>query len=163
MRYLNSARRGETKILNMKINWGTGIVLSFIAFISFILFFVVRMNMDHQANHDLVTEDYYKDALNHQTELNAELNANKHKKIKLEKTAEGLLLLFPENIDFAKAQGIVSFYRPSNKQLDFDLPLSLSKTDLLIPSKRLVYGRWDIKITWSHDGQDYLQKESITY
>jgi nitrogen fixation protein FixH len=147
----------------MKINWGTGIVLAFIGFISFILFFVVRMNMDSNANHDLVTEDYYKDALNHQTEINAEVNANNHEKITLERTAEGLLLHFPENINFKKAKGTVSLYRPSNKQLDFDLPVSLSNTNLLIPDKRLLDGRWDIKITWSHDGQDYLQKESITY
>ena len=147
----------------MKINWGTAIVLSFIAFISFILFFVVRMNMDDRANHDLVTEDYYKDALNHQSELNAETNANKHEKIILEKTRDGLLLHFPENIDFKKAQGTVSLYRPSNKQLDFDLPVSLSNTNLLIPDKRLLDGRWDIKITWSHNGEDYLQKEKITY
>lgn len=147
----------------MKINWGTGIVLAFIAFISFILYFVVRMNMDSNANHDLVTEDYYKDALNHQTELNAELNANKYEKIKLEKTAEGLLLHFPKNINFEKAEGTVSLYRPSNKQLDFDLPVSLSNTNLLIPDKRLLDGRWDIKIIWTYEGQDYLQKEKITY
>ncbi len=147
----------------MKINWGTGIVLSFIAFISFILFFVVRMNMDSNANHDLVTEDYYKEALNHQKEINAEVNANKHEKIRLEKTANGLLLHFPENIDFNKTKGTVSLYRPSNKQLDFDLPISLSNTNLLVPDKRLLDGRWDIKITWSYNGQDYLQKEKITY
>ncbi len=147
----------------MRINWGTGIVLSFVAFISFILFFVVRMNMDSKANHDLVTEDYYKDALNHQTELDAEINANKHEKITLEKTTEGLLLRFPLTIDFKKAQGKVSLYRPSNKQLDFDLPVSLSNTNLLIPDKRLLDGRWDIKITWTYEGEDYLQKESITY
>jgi len=147
----------------MKINWGTGIVLAFIGFISFILFFVVKMNMDHKASHDLVTEDYYKEALNHQTEINAEINANKHEKITLEKTAEGLVLHFPENIDFKKALGTVSLYRPSNIQLDFNLPISLSNANLLIPDKRLLDGRWDIKITWSYDGQDYLQKESITY
>ncbi|MFD0796326.1 FixH family protein [Maribacter chungangensis] len=147
----------------MKINWGTAIVLSFIAFISFILYFVIQMNVDHKANHDLVTEDYYKDALNHQTEINAEVNANRHEKVTLEKTGEGLILHFPSTIDFKKAKGTVSLYRPSNKQLDFDLPVSLSDANLLIPDKRLLDGRWDIKITWSHDGEDYLQKESITY
>lgn len=147
----------------MKMNWGTAIVLSFVAFISFILYFVIQMNVNHKANHDLVTEDYYKDALNHQTEINAEVNANRHEKITLEKTDEGLILHFPENIDFNKAKGTVFLYRPSNKQLDFDLPIRLSDANLLISKERLLDGRWDVKITWSHQEEEYLQKESITY
>ncbi|AZQ59278.1 cytochrome C oxidase Cbb3 [Maribacter sp. MJ134] len=147
----------------MKINWGTGVVLAFIGFISFILFFVFKMNMDNRSNHDLVTEDYYKDALNHQTEINAQVNANNADKILIEKTAEGLLLIFPETIDLKELEGTVSLYRPSNKQLDFDLPISLSNTHLLIPDKRLLDGRWDIKINWKINEDSYLQKEKITY
>ena len=147
----------------MKINWGTGVVLAFIGFISFILFFVFKMNMDNRSNHDLVTEDYYKDALNHQTEINAQVNANNADKILIEKTAEGLLLIVPETIDLKELEGTVSLYRPSNKQLDFDLPISLSNTHLLIPDKRLLDGRWDIKINWKINEDSYLQKERITY
>ncbi len=147
----------------MKINWGTGVVLAFIAFISFILFFVIKMSMDSNANHDLVTEDYYKDALQHQNEIDAEVKANKSDKIRIEKTAEGLLLAFPKTNDLGQIKGTVSLYRPSNKQLDFDLPISLSNTHLLIPDKRLLDGRWDIKIKWEINGDSYLQKEKITY
>ena len=50
----------------MKINWGTGIVLAFIGFIGFILYFVIRMSTDDSANHDLVTEEYYKKELSYQ-------------------------------------------------------------------------------------------------
>lgn len=147
----------------MKINWGTSIVLAFIAFISFILFFVVRMNMDSKANHDLVTEDYYKDALNHQTEIDAEINANAHEKVVFTRTDEGLVLTFPNTIDVSKIGGTVIMYRPSNKQLDFNVPLELSNHRLLLPNKRLVPGRWDIKIAWSYGEENYLQKESLTY
>ena len=42
----------------MKINWGTSIILAFTVFIAFILFFVIRMSVDHRADHDLVTEEY---------------------------------------------------------------------------------------------------------
>ena len=50
----------------MKINWGTGIVLAFIGFISFIMYFVVNMNTNKKYDHDLVTEDYYKQELEFQ-------------------------------------------------------------------------------------------------
>jgi len=81
----------------MKINWGTGIVLAFIGFIGFILFFVVKMSVDHSANHDLVTEEYYKEELDYQNEIDAETNANNlTSKLEVRKTPEGLLLQFPE-------------------------------------------------------------------
>ena len=59
--------------------------------------------------------------------------------------------------------GTVSLYRPSNKNLDFDLPISLSDSHLLIPDNQLLDGRWDIKIFWKHEGKDFLHKESITF
>lgn len=147
----------------MKINWGTGIVLAFVAFISFILFFVVRMSMDNRADHDLVTEEYYKQELAYQDEIDAQNNAKKLEKIQLKRTEEGLLVVFPETIDYKKIKGNVSLYRPSNKHLDFDLDLRLSNTSLLIPDTRLLGGRWDLKIMWEYQGVEFLQKESFNY
>ncbi|PIF01685.1 MAG: cytochrome C oxidase Cbb3 [Maribacter sp.] len=148
----------------MKINWGTGIVLAFIGFIGFILFFVVRMNMDDRVNHDLVTEEYYKAELGYQKEIDAEANANDlSSKLIIHRTSEGLVVKFPEEMEPDKVKGTVSLYRPSNKHLDFDLPISLSNTHLLIPDKRLLDGRWDIKISWEYLGTPYLFKKSITY
>ncbi|MBW8199590.1 FixH family protein [Flagellimonas abyssi] len=148
----------------MKINWGTGIVLAFIGFISFILYFVVRMSTDDSANHDLVTEEYYKKELSYQQEIDAsktatEMNAN----LKVEKTAEGLVIAFPERFDPKKISGIVSLYRPSNKHLDTNFPISLSKTHLLIPDNRLVDGRWDISINWEYEGNSFLHKQKLVY
>ncbi len=148
----------------MKINWGTAIVVAFVAFISFILFFVVRMSTDNRANHDLVTEEYYKAELAYQKEIDAETNANKNSvKLNIKKTTQGLLVEFPKSLDFQKVKGTISLYRPSSKHLDFDLGLNLSKAHLLIPDKRLLDGRWDIKVSWEYEGQVYLHKESLTY
>ncbi len=148
----------------MKINWGTGIVLAFIGFIGFILFFVVRMSTDSRANHDLVTEDYYREELAYQQEINAQNNANKDiTRLLLNKKAKGLEIVFPKKLDPKKIQGTVSLYRPSNKQLDFDLPISLSNNHLLIPDNRLLDGRWDIKVSWEYNDTEYLHKEKITF
>ena len=148
----------------MKINWGTGIVLAFIGFISFILFFVIRMNMDDHANHDLVTEEYYQQELGYQKEIDAETNANNLiTKLSTRKTPEGIIIEFPKEQDINKIKGTVSLYRPSNKHLDFDLPISLSNTHLLIPDERLLDGRWDIKIAWEYLDKPYLYKKSFTY
>nr|WP_299487966.1 FixH family protein [uncultured Allomuricauda sp.] len=148
----------------MKINWGTGIVIAFIAFIAFILYFVIRMSTDNHANHDLVTEEYYKQELAYQKEIDASKSAIElDAELKLEKSEEGITIFFPEKFDPKKIKGIVSLYRPSNKHLDIDFPLSLSKTHLLIPDNSLVDGRWDITVKWEYEGNKFLFKERLTY
>ncbi|MCB0371886.1 MAG: FixH family protein [Muricauda sp.] len=148
----------------MKINWGTGIVLAFIGFIAFIMYFVFRMSTDDRANHDLVTEEYYKKELSYQQDIDAsksatEMNAN----LTVEKTDEGLVIHFPEQFDPKKIKGTVSLYRPSNKHLDTDFPISLSNTHLLIPDDRLVDGRWDLTVKWQYEGKPFLHKEKLIY
>ena len=148
----------------MKINWGTGIVLAFIGFISFILYFVIAMNINDKYDHDLVTEDYYKEELEYQNSINSLENARELKEnIDYERTAEGLLIKFPKNLVIGKITGKVFLYRPSNKQLDFETDISLSDPNLLIPDKRLVDGRWNIKVDWQYNGKSYLFKQAIRY
>ncbi|MDC6367108.1 MULTISPECIES: FixH family protein [Flavobacteriaceae] len=148
----------------MKINWGTGIVLAFIAFITFILYFVYRMSTDDRANHDLVTEEYYKQELAYQQEIDAARSASEMgATIKVQKSEEGITLIFPEQFNPKKIKGTVSLYRPSNKHLDVDFPISLSKTHLLIPDNRLVDGRWDIIVKWQYEGKPFLHKEKLVY
>jgi hypothetical protein len=148
----------------MKINWGTGIVLAFIGFIAFILYFVINMNINDKYDHDLVTEEYYKEELEYQKDINKLNNAKKlSQDIDYNRTPEGLMISFPENLDIKKITGKVFLYRPSNKQLDFETSISLSKPHLLIPDKRLVDGRWNIKIDWQYNGKSYLFKKDIVY
>ncbi|WJJ97841.1 FixH family protein [Algibacter luteus] len=148
----------------MKISWGTGIVLAFIGFISFIMYFIVTMNIDDKYNHDLVSDDYYGDELIYQKDIDKLQNSETlESNIGYEKTADGLLIKFPETLDYNEIKGTLFLYRPSNKQLDFDTAISLSNSNLLIPDKRLVDGRWNIKIDWQYKGKSYLYKESINY
>ncbi|MEW2920256.1 MULTISPECIES: FixH family protein [Flavobacteriaceae] len=148
----------------MKINWGTGIVLAFIGFITFILYFVYRMSTDDRANHDLVTEEYYKKELTYQQDIDASKTANEfNANLKVEKSEKGLTISFPERFEPEKITGIVSLYRPSNKHLDTDFPISLSKTHLLIPDNRLVGGRWDITVKWQYEGKSFFHKEKLVY
>jgi hypothetical protein len=148
----------------MKINWGTGIVIAFISFIGFILYLVITMSTNKKYEHDLVTEEYYKEELQYQNEINKLNNAkNLNTNIVYNKTNEGVVIQFPKDFDAEKITGKMFLYRPSNKQLDFETTISLSKTYLLIPDKRLVDGRWDIKIDWQYNGKNYLYKKSIIY
>ena len=83
----------------MKINWGTGIVLAFIGFISFIMYFIITMNVDKTYEHDLVTEDYYAEELDYQNDINKLENSKKlSENISYKKTEEGLVIYFPNNL-----------------------------------------------------------------
>ena len=148
----------------MKLNWGTGIVLAFIGFISFIMYFIITMNVNDKYDHDLVSEDYYGEELVYQNDIEKLKNSKKlTENIGYEKTAEGLKIVFPKNLEYKKITGKVFLYRPSNKQLDFESIISLSNPYLLIPNKRLVDGRWNIKVDWQYKGISYLYKKSINY
>ncbi|MDY8134934.1 FixH family protein [Aquimarina sp. 2201CG5-10] len=148
----------------MKLNWGTSIVITFIAFISFIMYFVVKMNTDKKYEHDLVTEDYYKQELAFQNKINAEKNAKAlATDISFIKTEEGLLVSFPEDKESVKISGTIHLYRPSNKQLDFKTPIILKKSQILISNQKLIEGRWKIIIDWKYNNTPYLFKKSFTY
>ena len=148
----------------MKINWGTGIVIAFIAFISFIMFFVIKASTDEKYSHDLVTDDYYKLELEFQKDIDKETNSKSLKEnISWVKTNQGLILKFPEELESEKIIGKVFLYRPSDKQLDFEIPISLSNHNLLIPDSRLLDGRWNIKVDWQYNRKLYLYKKEIVY
>ncbi|MDU8886481.1 FixH family protein [Yeosuana sp. MJ-SS3] len=148
----------------MKFNWGTGVIIAFIGFISFIMYFVISMNTNKKYDHDLVTDDYYKQELEFQNDIDKQKNGNNlTENITWQKTNEGILLHFPKTLKAQDITGKVFLYRPSNKQLDFDIPLSLSNQYLLIPDNRLLDGRWNIKVDWQYNGKSYLYKKEIVY
>lgn len=146
----------------MKINWGTGLAIGMALFIGFIMFFVVQILTEK--SQDLVVEDYYEKAMMFQEEMDAEKNSKSLKtNIHGERTNDGWLLTFPEDIDPSRISGTVSLYRPSNKALDFEIPINLTESRLLIPDEQMIDGRWNTIVNWKYDGQDYLFKEKIVY
>ncbi|CAM4040351.1 FixH family protein [Flavobacterium weaverense] len=147
----------------MKINWGTAIVIAFSLFISFILYFVIKVQSDSKYDNDLVVEEYYKHDAKFGDEMERIQNAQdlKSKPI-ITIVEEGVTIVFPTTLVPKNIKGKVSLYRPSNKKLDFEIPISLSDaTTLLIPKKSLAGGRWDINMEWKYDGKLYLTKETI--
>ncbi len=146
----------------MKINWGTGIVIAFGLFMAFILYFVIEVQSNSKYDNDLVIEEYYK----HDAQFGKEMQRTQNAQDLVEKpkvivTQEGVLITFPSVFVPKKIKGTVSLYRPSNKKMDFEIPISISEPTLLIPKKSLVGGRWDINMEWQYEGKSYLTKETI--
>lgn len=148
----------------MKLNWGTSIVIAFALFMTFILFFVYTVQTDSKYDNDLVVEEYYKHDAHFQDELDKIQNAHDlAQKPVIAKSQDGILISFPAIYNPKSIKGKVSLYRSSNKKLDFEIPISISGSSLLIPNKSLVGGLWDISLEWNYDGKDYISKETIYF
>ncbi len=148
----------------MKINWGTGIVIAFAFFMSFILYFIIKVQTNSAYDNEFVVNEYYKKELLAQQDLDREQNAyDLNNKVAINTTSEGITISFPSDFDFKTIQGKVSLYRPSNQKLDFEIPISLSSPHLLIPKSNLVGGRWGINIDWNYQGKKYLNKEEVYF
>ena len=148
----------------MKINWGKGIVIAFVLFMSFILYFVIKVQSDHKYDNELVTQEYYKKEKLVQDNIESIQNTNSLEgKVTITKSEEGLLVRFPSTLDPKLIKGKVSLYRPSNQKLDFETLISLSGSDLLIPKNNLVGGLWGITVSWEYEGKTYLNKEEIYF
>jgi len=146
----------------MKINWGTSIVIAFGLFISFILYFVIKVQTNAEYDNELVVEEYYKHDLHFDNEMIRVQNAHDLvQKPTIQTSSEGLNIAFPTVFDPNKIKGKVSFYRPSNKKFDFEIPISLINSSFLLPKSKFVAGRWDVSMEWEYEGKKYLSQEVI--
>jgi hypothetical protein len=148
----------------ISLNWGTGIVISFVLFMSFILYFVIKVQSSSKYNNELVVEEYYKKDAHFETEMMQIQNAHDlAQQPQISVNAQGISIVFPKQFDPAKMKGIVSLYRPSNKKLDFEIPISTSSSTLLIPKKSLVGGLWDITLSWTYDDKSYIESQRVYF
>ena len=146
----------------MKINWGTGIVIAFALFITFILYFVFSVQSNSKYDNELVVEEYYKHDAKFGDEMTRVQNAQDlPQKPEIKNTLEGITIIFPAVFNAKEIKGKVSFYRPSDKKFDFEVPISLSNSSLNVPKEELLGGRWDINMEWQYEGKQYLTKEVI--
>lgn len=146
----------------MKFNWGTGIVAAFAIFITFILFFIITVQTNSDYDRDLVREEYYKHDAKFSQEMDRydnEKNLNERPQITVGSTH--IEVEFPAAFTPDSIRGTVSLYRPSDKKLDIEKPISLSGHTMLIPKANLPGGRWDIILLWTYEGLDYQKKEVL--
>ena len=141
-----------------KFNWGTGLFLFYSAFVVFMLSLVV---MSHQQKIELVTENYYSKGVDFQTQINEQSNvaALKEKPI-IKQLENGMLeLSFPisEN-EKSKIDGEIAFFRPSDKDLDFNLPINLEQENKQLIANKIEQGLWRIKLSWTENDKKFFQE-----
>ena len=150
--------------MKLKLTWPTGIVIAIISFMIFILSFVYKSIAVDKYHHELISEDYYKDELHYQEEIDKLNNAKTlESDVELTNSKEGITIEFPKNIDENKIAGTITFLRLSDEKLDFTEGIQLTAHKQLIPSNKIVSGEWIVRIEWQNGDQEYLYKESWFY
>jgi len=146
----------------MKINWGTGIVIAFALFMTFILYFVFEVQSNSKYDNDLVVEEYYKHDSHFQEEMARIQNAHDlRQKPSIKYAEDGVRITFPATLESEEIKGNVLLYRPSNKKFDFNTQIALANSTLVIPKSKLIKGRWDVNMEWHYKGKNYLSKEVV--
>lgn len=150
--------------MKIRFNWGTGIFIAMLSFMIFILSFVYKSIAMDEYQHELVSEDYYKDELHYQEEIDKLNNAKAlSQDISLVNSKDGILITFPTDIEENSISGSVYFQRLSNEKLDFTEQIKLTNHQQLIPVEKLISGKWIVKIDWKTGKDEYLYKESWFY
>lgn len=138
------------------MNWGKAIVLSFILFASFIGIMAYKMGTSKV---DLVQNDYYQKEIDFQEHINRMLNSKRFKKFEIMKyspESQEIRICFPTPVD----KGKITFYRPSNKDLDFTLKLE-NKALFFYSTEMLEKGKWKIQAYWTYNKLDYFLEEEL--
>lgn len=143
----------------MKWNWGTGIVIVSLLFMSFIVMLVVK-TYKHKV--DLVSEDYYAQELGFQEKINKMKNASAlTEKVSWTMNDNDIIVQLLHPFD-STATGTIEFFRPSDSGKDLSIPIHLdSGGKQLIDRKLLVQGLYKIKIDWAMGDKGYYIEEDI--
>lgn len=144
----------------MKLNWGHGIVATFVFFVSWVAYLVTGC---FNTNVDLVTKDYYQEELMYQNTIDASKNMQQlAKQPEFKITDEGLLIVLPEFFRNKDLSGAYSFYRPNDKNRDFELPIGPdSEMRQLIPFEMLGSGKWRVKMKAKQEGKTFAKEEIV--
>ncbi|GAB4376997.1 MAG: FixH family protein [Salibacteraceae bacterium] len=142
----------------MKINWGTGIAIAFVAFMTFILHFVYR---SYQHSVDLVATDYYARELNFQSTIDARANAAGLKdSLVIERKSDAIVFKLPVSIK--EPRNVVAlFYRPANSALDRVFSLPEGESQMVVPLKNLQTGKYEVIISWSAGNKHFEMNKTI--
>jgi len=143
----------------MKFNWGTGILVFLILFLSasaVFIFFAMRQDVN------LVHEDYYEQGADYSAQMDVDARSAEYKDSFKTFVADGSLVVdFEKSLAMSIDSGSVLLFRPSSSSLDVSMPFGLMGNSLKIPRSNLITGRYILKLRWYSGGLKYEVDRTI--
>lgn len=144
------------------MNWGHGITLAIISFISYIMFMVVTML---STSSDLVEENYYEAGVNFEKRIQAVRNSKNIKNnILVDVNQKYLAIEFPKKVIMDSVlEGSIHLYRLENGSLDKHFAFSTTAGNTqLIPLEKIEKGNYKLLLSWKTNESDYyVDKDMI--
>lgn len=143
----------------MKFNWGTGILVFLILFLSaaaVFIFFAMRQDVN------LVHEDYYDQGVDYSAQMEVDArSAAYNDSIRTYIEDGSFVVAFEKSLAFNIDSGVVLMFRPSNSSLDVSMPFGPTGSSLKIPRSSLVAGRYILKLSWYLNGLEYEVDKTV--
>ena len=142
----------------MHMNWGKGIVLSFVLFAAFVFGLVTICVRQHV---NLVSKDYYQNELHYQERIDRLNNtADLAARPTIEFSDNRLIVDFKSRVGIE--QGEIQMFRPSDVSLDKKFRLDASSERIrFFDLTDMHRGMYKVLMSWSVDGKEFYLEETI--
>ena len=142
------------------MSWGyriTILTLSFVCFMTFLVISAIRQDFD------LVSEDYYGQELQFQSQIDKQTN---HHSLQDSLTCvvsdNNVIVKFPDDLLGKKVEGNIVFFRPSDAKKDIKRTIASSENGLQLFTKDLfIKGQYRIQIDYKVEGVNYYFEKPI--
>jgi hypothetical protein len=139
------------------MNWGKGIAIALIAFMSFILFLAINLMTKSV---DLEYEDYYTREVVFQDRIAAEENGKAFKQsIRILQSEEDIQLILPDGFPTAES-GEVHFYKPDDAKSDIRIQFTQDQTQAF-PITQFKPGRYELRLSWKSGEKEYYVNKTF--
>ena len=137
----------------MKFNFGTAIFAFLTVFICTLVFVVLK---SRTIDHSLVADNYYDEDIHYQMKFDKISRSTGDQMVRLNDSENKLVFQFAAN---TAPNGTISFYRPSDKSLDFSKNISLDdKKQMVFSKNEIAKGKWRIKVDWEEKEETYYKE-----
>ncbi|HLP14861.1 MAG TPA: FixH family protein [Bacteroidota bacterium] len=143
-----------------KMSWGTGIAIVIgIFFVAMAV--LVTIAMTHMT--DLVADNYYERELAYQDRINSTQRAvNVPDAVRIVTRGDTLNLTLSEQAVASGISGTIHFYRPSNKQMDFDVRMLLDAAhSQRIRTSAMAKGLWKVQVGWKTPAGEFYSEQPL--
>jgi nitrogen fixation protein FixH len=124
-----------------------------------IAFFIYTSNLDI----NLVENNYYEKELIYEQKIEKTRNAiNLTGKISIEPGSDFIVIHFPDTVRHSGIEGTILFYRPSDENKDFTVPIALDDSlRQVIGKENMLPGKYIVKIEWEMEGVHYYHEQVL--
>lgn len=147
--------------MKIKFNWGTGIFIVIVLFVSIFIGFIIY-SFSHDIN--LVSEDYFPEEIAYESTLQKIKNTGELKeKITHQITDDKIVVKFPDGFLSKDITGNIHFFYITNYKHDKKYKIHLNnKNKQSFDLKKLKKGRYTIKIDWLYKEKGFYQEIKTT-